>query len=146
MPSLGAATQTLSTLPGIAPDRLALPALASAVTFPTAIVASLIAVLVLKRVFRIDPAGEALELANAQRRRCEPLERRTMIVTNPNLDGVRVVTIPGRLETGVTVSRVQHGTTVIVANERTTVLGGRVELEEPRLAARILGGHAGMHA
>ena len=37
MPSLGAATQTLSTLPGIEPYRAALPALASAVTFPTAI-------------------------------------------------------------------------------------------------------------
>ena len=37
-PSLGAATQTLSTLPGMAADRLALPALAYAVTYPTAIV------------------------------------------------------------------------------------------------------------
>ena len=34
-PSLGAGTQTLSTLPGIAPDRLTLPALAYAVTYPT---------------------------------------------------------------------------------------------------------------
>ena len=31
-PSLGAGTQTLGTLPGIAPDRLTLPALAYAVT------------------------------------------------------------------------------------------------------------------
>ena len=37
-PSLGAATQTLGMLPGIAPDRLTLPALAYAVTYPTAIV------------------------------------------------------------------------------------------------------------
>jgi putative transport protein len=36
-PSLGAGTQTLGTLPGIAPDRLTLPALAYAVTYPTAI-------------------------------------------------------------------------------------------------------------
>ena len=36
--SLGAGTQTLSTLPGIAPERLTLPALAYAVTYPTAIV------------------------------------------------------------------------------------------------------------
>jgi len=37
-PSLGAATQTLSTLPNIAADRLSLPALAYAVSYPTAIV------------------------------------------------------------------------------------------------------------
>src|SRR6187549_921600 len=36
-PSLGAGTQTLGTVPGIAPDRLTLPALAYAVTYPTAI-------------------------------------------------------------------------------------------------------------
>src|SRR3954469_16573198 len=37
-PSLGAGTQTLGTFPGIDPDRLTLPALAYAVTYPTAIV------------------------------------------------------------------------------------------------------------
>ncbi|MEO8616791.1 MAG: hypothetical protein ABI600_16735 [Luteolibacter sp.] len=36
-PSLGAATQTLGTIPGIAADRLALPALAYAVTYPPAL-------------------------------------------------------------------------------------------------------------
>jgi putative transport protein len=117
MPSLGAATQTLSTLPDIAPDRLALPALASAVTFPTAIVASLAAVLVLKHAFRIDPAREAREFAEDQRGRREPIERRTLVVTNPNLDGVHIDSIPGRLETGVTVSRLQHGGTVSVATD-----------------------------
>ena len=35
-PPIGAATQTLNTLPGIAVDRLTLPALAYAVTYPTA--------------------------------------------------------------------------------------------------------------
>ncbi len=49
--------QTLSTLPGIAPDRLALPALACAVTFPTAIVGSIATLLLLKRIFRIIPYG-----------------------------------------------------------------------------------------
>jgi putative transport protein len=124
MPSLGAATQTLSTLPGIAPDRLALPALASAVTFPTAIVASLAAVLVLKHAFRIDPAREAREFAEEQRSRREPLERRTLVVTNPNLDGVHIDSIPGRLEAGVTVSRLQHGATVSVATDHVTVRRG----------------------
>ena len=36
-PSLGAATQALATMPDISPDRLTLPALAYAVTYPAAI-------------------------------------------------------------------------------------------------------------
>jgi putative transport protein len=124
MPSLGAATHTLSTLPDVAPDRLALPALASAVTFPTAIVASLLALLLLTRLFRIDPAAEALEFARQQRGRTEPVERRTLVVTNPNLDGVHIDRIPGRLEAGVAVSRVQHGAHVYVATDHAAVARG----------------------
>src|SRR6188768_1208259 len=62
-PSLGAGTQTLSMVPGIAPDRLTLPALAYAVTYPTAIVGIIGTLLLLKQIFRIDPAREAAEFA-----------------------------------------------------------------------------------
>ena len=62
-PSLGAGAQALSTVPGIAPDRLTLPALAYAVTYPTAIVGIIGTLLLLKQIFRIDPAGEAAEFA-----------------------------------------------------------------------------------
>ena len=101
-PSLGAATQTLGMLPGIAPDRLTLPALAYAVTYPTAIVGIIGTLLVLKQIFRIDPAREAADFAAKNRRQAEPLERRTLVVTNPNLDGLRLDAIPGRLESRVT--------------------------------------------
>ena len=104
-PSLGAGTQTLSTLPGIAPDRLTLPALAYAVTYPTAIVAIIGALLLLKQIFRIDPAREAADFAAKNRRQVEPLERRTLVVTNPNLEGIRLDAIPGRIEARVTISR-----------------------------------------
>ena len=105
MPSLGAATQTLSTLPNIATDVLALPALACAVTFPTAIVGSIGALLLLKQIFRIDLAREAEDFAAKNRRQVEPLERRTLVVENQNLAGVAIDDIPWRVETGVTVSR-----------------------------------------
>src|ERR1700747_3561375 len=52
-PSLGAGTQTLSTLPDIAPDRLTLPALAYAVSYPTAIVGIIGTLMLLKQIFRI---------------------------------------------------------------------------------------------
>lgn len=138
MPSLGAATQTINTLPGIAPDRLALPALACAVTFPTAIVGSIGTILFLKQIFRIDPVREAAEYAARSRASIEPLERRTLVVTNPNLEGIRLGAIPGRREAGVTISRVRQGevtstaldNTVIRKGDRLTVIGTSAGLDQ----------------
>ena len=137
-PSLGAGTQTLGTLPGIAPDRLTLPALAYAVTYPTAIVGIIGTLLLLKQLFRVDPAREAADFAAKNRRQVEPLERRTLVVTNPNLDGVRLEAIPGRLEAGVTISRVRHGdethaatdATIIHRDDRLSVVGTRAGLDQ----------------
>ena len=58
-PSLGAGTQALSTVPGLAEDRLSLPALAYAVTYPTAIVCIIGTLLLIRKIFRIDPARVA---------------------------------------------------------------------------------------
>src|SRR3954468_19313725 len=66
-PALGAGTQTISTLPGITADRLMLPALAYAVTYPTAIIGIIGTLLLLKQIFRIDPALEAAEFAAKHR-------------------------------------------------------------------------------
>src|SRR3954470_10318231 len=60
-PSLGAGTQTLSMVPGLAPDRLTLSALADAVPYPTAIVGIIGTLLFLKQVFRIDAVREGVE-------------------------------------------------------------------------------------
>ena len=137
-PSLGAGAQTLGTLPNIAPDRLTLPALAYAVTYPTAIVGIIGTLLLLKRIFRIDPVREAADFAATHRREVEPLERRTLVVTNSNLGGVRLDAIPGRIETGVTISRVRHGSatqvatdaTVIHLDDRFTAIGTRAGLDQ----------------
>ena len=137
-PSLGAATQALATMPGISPDRLALPALAYAVTYPTAIAGIIGTLVLLKQIFRIDPVREAEGFAAKNRRQIEPLERRTLVVTNPNLDGVRLAAIPGRLESGVTISRVRQGneiraatdSTVIHSEDRVAVVGTRSALDQ----------------
>lgn len=123
-PSLGAGSQTLAMNPNIEPSRLALPALAYAVTYPTAIGGIIGTLLLLKRLFRIDPAQEAAEFASRNRRKAEPLERRTLVVMNPNLAGITVEMIPGRVETGVSISRVRHGTETHVATDATVVQQG----------------------
>ena len=51
------------------------------------------------------------------------MERRCLIVENPNLEGVAVEAIPGRLETGVTVSRIRsEGETEIRVATAGTIL------------------------
>lgn len=144
MPSLGAATEALATLPGVAADRLALPALACAVTFPTAIVGSIGALMLLKGIFRIDPVHEAADFAAKSRSHMAALERRTLVVTNPNLDGVRLDAVPGRLETGVIVSGLRRGeetqtvldSTVIRSGDRLAVVGTSDGLDR---FARVVG-------
>ena len=137
-PSLGAGTQTLSTLPGIAPDRLTLPALAYAVTYPVAIVGIIGTLLLLKQIFRIDSAREAADFVAKNQGKAEPLERRTLVVTNPNLDGVRLEQVPGRIESRVTIARVRHGeethaatdAAVIHRDDRLAVVGTRPGLDQ----------------
>jgi len=138
IPALGAVTQTLSTFPNVAPERLELPALACAVAYPVAIGASMAALLLIKAIFRIDPSREVMEFADRNRPHGEPLERRTLIVTNPNLEGVRLDAIPGRIESRVTISRIRDGTgtiaaidaTIIHQNDRMAVVGTHTGLEQ----------------
>lgn len=106
-PSLGAAQQTLSKLPGISADRAALPALAYAVTYPVAIVGMIATMLVLKGVFRLDPRGDAERFAATQRRSVAPLERRTLVVTNAGVEGTRVSSIGTNKAGGVVISRIK---------------------------------------
>jgi putative transport protein len=112
--------------------------LAYAVTYPTAIVGIIATLLVLKRLFRVNIERESAEFASRTRRKGEPLERRTLLVANPNLDGARLGSIPGRIETGVTISRVRHqgethvatDATVIHFDDRLLAIGTRAALDQ----------------
>jgi putative transport protein len=122
-PSLGAVQQTLATLPGISEDRLALPALVYAVSYPAAIAGIIGTLLLLKGIFRIDAVKEAEAFAAEQRGRVEPLENRTLVVENPNLAGLTIEAIPSRVETGVTVSRHRPaGETIVQTAPGNTIL------------------------
>ena len=139
-PSLGAAQQTLATLPGVSEDRLALPALAYAVTYPAAIAGIIGTLLLLKSMFRIDPVKEAELFSVEQRSGVQPLENRTLVVDNPNLAGVTIDSVPSRLETGVTISRhrrsseaeahVAAGRTVLQLGDSILVIGTPAMLDQ----------------
>ena len=83
-------------MPDVAAERLSLPALAYSVTYPAAIAGIIGTLLLLKQIFRVDVVKEAADFAAAHRQEIEPLERRTLVVTNPNLTGISIGTIPGR--------------------------------------------------
>lgn len=106
-PSLAAAQQTLAELPGVSAERAALPALAYAVSYPAAILGIIGTIILLKRLGRIDPVQQAETFAAEQRKTIEPLERRALVVDNPNLEGIAVDDVPGG-EGGVVVSRIKR--------------------------------------
>jgi len=107
-PALGAAQQSLASLPGISPERLALPALACAVSYPAAIVGSLGVILALKLWFCIDPVGEAEQYAAERRRAIQPLTRRTLVVENPQLSGVAIDEARRRVDEKIVISRIRR--------------------------------------
>jgi len=137
-PSLGAATQALASLPNLTARQVNMPAVAYAVTYPTAIVGIIGTLLLLKSIFRINAPREAEEFAAKTHSKVEPLEHRTLLVTNPNLEGLRIDSIPARAECGVTISRVRNGDGTLVAtdamrihrNDRILVVGTAAALEQ----------------
>lgn len=147
-PSLGASTQALAKMPGIEVHRLSLPAQAYAVTYPAAIFGIIGTLLFLKRVFRIDPKMEAeAYLEETQAPRIE-LERRTLVVSNPNLTGVPLGEVPGRLETGVTFARLRRdGVTTVASSEVPLQPGDLVAAvgtpDAVTRMERVMGGHCG---
>jgi putative transport protein len=108
-PALGAAQQSLATLPNISSERLALPALACAVSYPIAIAGLLGVLAALKTLFRIDPEREADDYAAQRRQTAEPLARRALVVENPDVAGATLDEVCGRLGAGVVISRIRRG-------------------------------------
>jgi putative transport protein len=122
-PSLGAAQQTLASFPGVSEVRAALPALAYAVTYPLGIFGIIATMLAIKAIYRIDVAREVETHTAAEHTGLEPLERRTLVVENSNLEGIAIGKIPGLAESGVVVSRIRRaGTLDVVTATRATDL------------------------
>jgi putative transport protein len=138
-PSLGAAQQALASLPTVGAERAALPALAYAVSYPLGITGIITSLLVVKRWFGIDLNRERAAFAAEQHRDLEPLERRTLIIENPNFDNVPLSEVPGRRETGVNISRLRsaggdqvrtpRGDTVLHRGDTLLAVGTRAALD-----------------
>ncbi len=106
-PSLGAAQQALKGLALADPSRLELPGLGYAVAYPFGIVGIILAMILFRVVFRVNPQHEAEAFRKEHQNGEDHLERLNIDVENENLNGVAIRDLPGRRELDVTVSRIR---------------------------------------
>ena len=149
-PALGAAQQALQNMPaetlqavagripelaGVAGDaggaRDALfkrPGLGYAVAYPFGILGIILAMGLLRAVFRINPKEEAAQFAKLMRADEAVVTTMNLVVQNANLHGLTVADIPGLSASGVVVSRIRKGTEVDNATPDTVLHTGDVIL------------------
>ena len=106
-PSLGAAQQAITIIPLIDPSTKALPALAYAVAYPGGVLGIILALVLLKVIFRIRPDSEVAEFEESRKCLTPPLQRRSLTVANTNLNGLLVRDIPTPDHSNIVISRIQ---------------------------------------
>ena len=107
-PALGAAQEALQTLPGITTARVADSALGYAVAYPFGVLGLILAMVLVKSIFRLEVPAELEAFRASQQADREPFTRMTVRITNPNLAGVPLSAIPHLEGSGVAVSRLKR--------------------------------------
>lgn len=115
-PSLAAAQQVLSTLPGIDANQLKLPGLGYAVAYPFGIIGIILTMLLAKRAFCVDLDDAAQTFAKTQQQHAHVPVWKDLIVENPNIDGLTVEQIPFFEGMHVVITRILHDGEVDVAS------------------------------
>ncbi|NUM53915.1 MAG: putative transporter [Candidatus Hydrogenedentes bacterium] len=142
-PSLAAAQSALADM-GATPDAAALPGVAYAVAYPFGVIGIILAMLLLRSLFRVDVAAEKADLERRNAEHTEVLERVNLCVANAALEGRALGEISLFEESGVIISRVQHNGEQHVATPETVLHAGDIVLAvgpRPKLhALRLLVG------
>jgi putative transport protein len=138
-PALGAAQEALRSLPDVDAGRAGLPALGYAVAYPFGIIGIILSMLVLRAGLRGATTDEPAE-TGADSAREDTVERMTIVVTNANLNGLKLHQIPGKEKLGVIVSRIRYAgesevqpanaATVLHVGDTLLAVGRRANLEE----------------
>ncbi len=125
-PALGAAQGALQTLPGTTATRVADSALGYAVAYPFGVLGLILAMVLIKSLFRIEVPAEVESFLASQQADHEPFTRMTVRITNPNLAGVPLSSIPHMDNSGVAVSRLKRAgeTEIRLALQDTLVYPG----------------------
>jgi putative transport protein len=105
-PALGAAQEALLS---VTPNPAAQPpGVSYAVAYPFGIVGIILSMVLLRRIFRIDPIAEAAVLQEKLQGHQDALVRLNLRVDNPNLEGLTIQQIPGVETLGIVISRIRH--------------------------------------
>lgn len=116
-PSLAAAQQALGSLPDISSETLKMPGLGYAVAYPFGIAGIILAMLLNKRLFKVDIAAEAKSFADKQQEDAHVPIWKDLRVENPNLNGLTLRQIPFFDGMNVVMTRILHNGEVDIAGQ-----------------------------
>jgi len=122
-PSLAAAQQALKELPNGA-AAAAMPGLGYAVAYPFGVLGIILTMLLARLAMR----GQLAEPVERGDDDIKSLETLNVEVQNPNLDGLEIRKLPRFKDSGVVVSRLQHGENIEIARAETSVHVGDILL------------------
>jgi putative transport protein len=123
-PSLAAAGQALRQFPDLAPEQLTLPGMAYAVSYPFGIVGTILAMLAVRLLFRINVPAEARALEESLKRNDRQVSAFVLAVENANLFGASISQIPGLSEARAVISRLHRGGRSELARPETVLQRG----------------------
>lgn len=123
-PSLAAAQQVLGSLPNIDGETMKMPGLGYAVAYPFGIIGIILAMLLVKRLFKVDIGAEADDFAHNQQQHAQIPVSEDLVVENPNINGLTIEQIPFFESMSVVATRIlHHGETEVDITRRDTMLG-----------------------
>ena len=142
-PSLGAAQQAMATL-GDGAQQASFAAMAYAVAYPFGVLGIILAMVIIRLIFRIDPKQELVLLQQQMAEGVSEVRRATFVIENANLAGVAIKNIPGLGDDCIVVSRIrrksEEGTqvvtpeTIIQVGDRVLAIGSSEQLHRAELS------------
>jgi putative transport protein len=127
-PSLGAAQQAMATTSnGVQQANLA--AMAYAVAYPFGVLGIILAMVIIRLIFRIDPRQELVLLQQKMAEGVSEVRRATIVIENANLAGEAIRNIPGLGDEAIVVSRIRRnsdGQTQVATRDTVIQLGDKV--------------------
>jgi putative transport protein len=132
-PSLAAAQAVLQGFKDQPSSNTDLLGMAYAVAYPFGIIGIILTMLLIKKVFALEPKTEAIAAETATDADNRTPDHVDLEVTNPNVDGLRLRDVPFALESGIVFSRLyRNGHVNVPADDSKIHLGDVVRLVGPR--------------
>ena len=106
-PSLGAAQQAMANVDNGA-QQAGLASMAYAVAYPFGVLGIILAMVIIRVVFRIQPKHELTQLQQKLAEGISEVQRATFVIENDRIAGVAIKDIPGLGDEGIVVSRLRR--------------------------------------